>query len=285
MKIICPPQINAYFARKLKKRLISLVLVVGIDIGSLTGKIAVLAVEPNGIRQKFSYIKRVGYNPSAVAKELIDLAKKSLNVEKEDFTYIISTGYGRKLVSAANKSITEITCHATGAFFINPAIRTIIDIGGQDSKVIRINDQGQVQDFEMNDKCSAGTGRFLEVMANALETDIAEFGRLALDSPTPALISNTCTVFAESEVISRLNQGINRIDIIAGIHETIAQKIAALAARVGIKKSIALTGGVALNPGVKLMLEKQINVPIEVPSDPQIIGALGAALLSSKYAN
>ncbi|MHA2304941.1 MAG: acyl-CoA dehydratase activase [Candidatus Hodarchaeales archaeon] len=262
-----------------------MVLVVGIDIGSLTGKIAVLAVEPNGVRQKFTYIKRVGYNPSAIANQLIDLAMNALNIEKSDFNYIISTGYGRKLVSFANKSITEITCHATGAFFINPTIRTIIDIGGQDSKVIRINDQGQVQDFEMNDKCSAGTGRFLEVMANALETDIAEFGRLALDSTSPASISSTCTVFAESEVISRLNQGIKRIDIIAGIHKTIAQKIAALSARVGITKSIALTGGVALNPGVKLMLEKQINAPIEVPSDPQIIGALGAALLSSKYAN
>ena len=258
-------------------------LVAGIDIGSLTAKIVVLKIQDKKIVDRFSSLKKVGYAPGNVANNLLIEAKKYFQTDSLD--YVISTGYGRRMVTESNKSITEITCHALGAHFSNPTIQTIIDVGGQDSKVIRINLKGQVQDFEMNDKCSAGTGRFLEVMANALETDIAEFGRLALDSTSPASISNTCTVFAESEVIPRLNQGINRIDIIAGIHQTIAQKIAALASRVGITKSIALTGGVALNPGVKLMLEKQINAPIEVPSNPQIIGALGAALLSSKYAN
>lgn len=261
----------------------NLVFAVGIDIGSLTGKIVVLFVEEKGIIQKYSLIKRVGYNPTSIADELLHSANSFLNIELRDISYIISTGYGRKLVSFANRAITEITCHASGAYFINPAIRTIIDIGGQDSKVIRINDQGQVQDFEMNDKCSAGTGRFLEVMADALEVELSDFGRLALDSTNPASISSTCTVFAESEVISRLNQGANRIDIIAGIHRTISQKIATLIARVGVQKSVALTGGVALNPGVKVMLEEQINMPIEVPSEPQCIGALGAALIASKF--
>ncbi|MHA2225489.1 MAG: acyl-CoA dehydratase activase [Candidatus Hodarchaeales archaeon] len=253
---------------------------VGIDVGSLTVKIVVL--NSNG-QKLFTSLRRVGYNPSGVANKLIEEAKKETG--KAKFEYIISTGYGRKLVNIANKSVTEITCHATGAFFINPGFRTIIDIGGQDSKVIQIDSQGQIQNFEMNDKCSAGTGRFLEVMANALEVDLADFGNYALLSTDPVSISNTCTVFAESEIISRINQGANRIDVIAGIHETIANKISALTARVGIHSIVALTGGVALNPGVKNMLERQLNVAIEVPQNPQIVGALGAALLAIKELN
>lgn len=257
-------------------------LVAGIDIGSLTAKIIVLAVSnrnSDGVHQKYSFIRRVGYNPTGVSRDLIKKAKKA--VEAENFEYIVSTGYGRKLVQA-DENVTEITCHAKGAFFLNSIIRTIVDIGGQDSKVIQINDRGQVQDFEMNDKCSAGTGRFLEVMASALEVEISEFGNQALVSTNPASISSTCTVFAESEVISRLNQGANRLDIIAGIHKTIATKIAALTARVGINSLVALTGGVALNLGVKKMLEDQLNVVIEVPEHPQLTGALGAALIASE---
>ena len=258
-------------------------LVAGIDIGSLTAKIVVLAIsngENYDPEQRYSFIRRVGYNPAGVAKDLVNKATEAIDIENID--YIVSTGYGRKLAQA-NENITEITCHAKGAFFVNSKFRTIVDIGGQDSKVIQINDRGQVQDFEMNDKCSAGTGRFLEVMADALEVDITDFGTQALISTNPASISSTCTVFAESEVISRLNQGANRLDIIAGIHKTIATKIAALTARVGINEVVALTGGVALNPGVKKMLEKQLNVTIEVPDHPQMIGALGAALIASEH--
>lgn len=258
-------------------------LVAGIDIGSLTAKIVILAIsntKGTKIQQKYSFIRRVGYNPAGVAESLVKNAKKTLKVKK--FAYIVSTGYGRKL-APSNENITEITCHATGAFFVNNNIRTIIDIGGQDSKVIQINAQGQITDFEMNDKCSAGTGRFLEVMANALEVEISEFGHQALISKTPASISSTCTVFAESEVISRLNQGANRLDIIAGIHKTIATKISTLATRVGIHPIVALTGGVALNPGMKHMLGEHLGVPVEVPQNPQMIGAMGAALIASKH--
>jgi predicted CoA-substrate-specific enzyme activase len=255
-------------------------LVAGIDIGSLTAKIIVLAISSNDLEQRYSFIRRVGYNPAGVAKDLVTKATEAIHVENID--YIVSTGYGRKLAQA-NENITEITCHAKGAFFVNSDIRTIVDIGGQDSKVIQINDRGQVQDFEMNDKCSAGTGRFLEVMADALEVEMADFGTQALISTNPASISSTCTVFAESEVISRLNQGADRLDIIAGIHKTIATKIAALTARVEINEVVALTGGVALNPGVKKMLENQLSVTIEVPDHPQMIGALGAALIASEH--
>ena len=179
--------------------------------------------------------------------------------------------------------MTEITCHAIGAHYSNPSIQTIIDVGGQDSKVIRINNQGKVQDFDMNDKCSAGSGRFLEVMADALEVSIEEFGELGLKSASPSKISSTCTVFAESEVISRLNQGANRNDIIAGIHKAIVNKIVALSARVGIEPNVALTGGVALNPAVKVLLENSLGLEIIIPETPQLNGAIGAALLAQKY--
>ena len=258
-----------------------MVFVAGIDIGSLTAKIVVLEIQDGDLEKKFSRIQKVGYAPESVATKLIAKAQSSLNIDKFDF--MVSTGYGRKLVHDAQKSVTEITCHALGAYYSNPSIQTIIDIGGQDSKVIIINDQGQVQDFEMNDKCSAGSGRFLEVMADALEVPLNEFGLLALKSEDPCFISSTCTVFAESEVISRVNQGENRVDIIAGIHQAIVSKTVALSARVGIEPEIALTGGVALNPAVKIMLEKDLKTKIITPKEPQMNGALGAALLSKKY--
>ncbi len=255
--------------------------VIGIDVGSLTAKIVLLQVIEERIEQKYSELQKVGHSPKNIALNLISKAKQSNNDQTIDF--IVSTGYGRKLVDVADKSITEITCHAAGAFYTDPNIRTIIDIGGQDSKVITVNESGQVQDFEMNDKCSAGSGRFLEVMAEALEVSIENFGVLGLKSKNPSVVSNTCTVFAESEVISRLNQGANRIDVIAGIHEAIVNKIIALSARVGVKSEVSLTGGVALNPSVKILLQKGLNKDVTVPKCPQMNGALGAALLAKKF--
>jgi len=253
--------------------------VAGIDIGSLTAKIVVIKSEDSHLIRKFSKLQKVGYNPSKVAH---NLKEEGLNALKlKNFDYIVSTGYGRRLIDA-DKIITEITCHAKGAHYINANVRTIIDIGGQDSKVIRINKTGQVQEFEMNDKCSAGTGRFLEVMANALEVEITEFGTHALESTNPVAISNICTVFAESEVIGRINQGANRNDVIAGIHSSIASKISMLAAKVGVQREVILTGGVALNSGVRIMLERNLETPILLPEDPQSIGALGAALIAAQ---
>jgi predicted CoA-substrate-specific enzyme activase len=254
-------------------------LVAGIDVGSLTVKIVVLERNGSSILTRFKLLEKAGYAPGEVAKRMISQAKAFVQDESLDF--IVSTGYGRRLVNT-QKSVTEITCHAMGAHHTNPSIQTIIDIGGQDSKVIRINKRGQVQDFEMNDKCSAGSGRFLEVMANALEVSLEDFGVLGLKSTNPCAISSTCTVFAESEVISRLNQGANRIDVIAGIHHAIINKIDALSARVGITPDICLTGGVALNPSVKVLLEKALDNEIIIPPEPQMNGALGAALLALK---
>jgi len=256
-------------------------LVAGIDIGSLTAKIVVIRVQDKKIIDRFSSLKKAGYAPGNVASSLLNEAKKYFETDSLDF--IVSTGYGRKLVTESQKSVTEITCHAIGAHYSNQTIQTIIDIGGQDSKVIRVNLKGQVQDFEMNDKCSAGSGRFLEVMADALEVEMDKFGSQALKSANPCTISSTCTVFAESEVISRLNQGAKRNDIIAGIHKAIVNKIVALSARVGIEPNVALTGGVALNPAVKILLEKALGLEIFISDNPQLNGALGEAILAQKF--
>jgi predicted CoA-substrate-specific enzyme activase len=191
-----------------------------------------------------------------------------------------STGYGRSLVDFAQKSVTEITCHSIGVHQLNRDVRLLIDVGGQDSKVIKIGESGRPTDFELNDKCSAGTGRFLEVMARVLEVSIDELGPFALRSKSPCTISSTCTVFAESEVVGRIGAGESAIDIAAGIHQAMASKIGTLSKRVGIVPPVCVTGGVALNPAFRFYLSKQLGADLWMPDNPQLTGALGAALLS-----
>jgi predicted CoA-substrate-specific enzyme activase len=192
----------------------------------------------------------------------------------------ISTGYGRSLIDFAEKSVTEITCHSIGVHHLNPSIRLLIDIGGQDSKVIRVGENGRPTDFELNDKCSAGTGRFLEVMARVLEVSIDELGPFALQSNSPCMISSTCTVFAESEVVGRIGAGESPKDIAAGVHAAMASKISTLSKRVGVVTPVCVTGGVALNPAFRYYLSKQLGAELWMPDNPQITGALGAALLA-----
>ncbi len=170
---------------------------------------------------------------------------------------IVSTGYGRNSVKFADKTFTEIMAHAAGAYFLNPKIRTIIDIGGQDSKAMALDEKGKVKNFVMNDKCAAGTGRFLEVMARALEVNLDEFGAMSLQSKLPSKISSLCTVFAESEVISLIARGEKRPDIIAGIHESIAARVSSMLARVGVAEPVMITGGVARNAGVVDALDEE----------------------------
>jgi predicted CoA-substrate-specific enzyme activase len=176
--------------------------------------------------------------------------------------------------------ITEITCHARGAFFVHPETRTVIDIGGQDSKVIRLDGQGRNVDFQMNDKCAAGTGRFLEVMAHALEVNLEDLGGLSLSAQRTIQISSMCTVFAESEVVSLIAENQPKEVIIRGLHDAIADRILGLVRRVGVEEKVTLTGGVAKNEGVVRALEERLAVRLFVPPEPQIIGALGAALLA-----
>jgi predicted CoA-substrate-specific enzyme activase len=182
------------------------------------------------------------------------------NLSEADIGFMVTTGYGRNMVCFGNKSITEISCHARGAQYLNPEVRTVIDIGGQDSKVISLNGAAGVVNFAMNDKCAAGTGRFLEVMAQALEVPIEEMGALSLKSRDPATISSICTVFAESEVISLVAQKRSRTDIVAGIHESISRRMHSLVSQVGVNQPVIMSGGVAKNAGVVRALERLLEL-------------------------
>jgi predicted CoA-substrate-specific enzyme activase len=190
------------------------------------------------------------------------------------------TGYGRHLVAREvnARTISEIKAHALGARHLFPDCRTVIDIGGQDSKVTLLSDSGDVQKFEMNDRCAAGTGRFLEVMAATLEVGIAELGTLALKASRAVQISSLCTVFAESEVVSLISQGEESSAIAMALHEAVAARVSGMARRVGVRERIVFSGGAALNPCLRKLLSEKLGAQITVPDNPQIVGALGAAL-------
>jgi len=254
---------------------------IGLDVGSTTTKGVLIDTEGTILAK---YLLTTGASAQKASQRVLEeLALGS--GESLTGVPIVSTGYGRKQVAIPHRSVTEITCHAVGVHMLNADIRTLIDVGGQDSKVIRIGPNGRPTDFELNDKCSAGTGRFLEVMARVLETQIEELGPLALKAHKPCPISSTCTVFAESEVIGRIGEGNAPADIAAGIHEAMAAKIASLTRRVGIKPPVGLTGGVALNPAFQSFLLTQLATPLWLPDIPQYTGAYGAALLALKHLN
>ncbi|MRR15372.1 MAG: 2-hydroxyglutaryl-CoA dehydratase [Deltaproteobacteria bacterium] len=252
-------------------------LTAGIDIGSITAKAAL--VEDGKIRA--AKIIFTGYNAEAAGVKVYEELLAEAGLDRSAVSKIVATGYGRNSVKFADKTFTEIMAHASGAHFLNPAIRTIIDIGGQDSKAISLDEKGKVKNFVMNDKCAAGTGRFLEVMARALEVNLDEFGALSLTSAQPAKISSLCTVFAESEVISLIARGEKRQDIIAGIHESIAARVSSMVARIGVAEPVMITGGVARNSGVVEALANKLGVGIAVSPYAQVNGAVGAAVLAS----
>ncbi|MEM3762282.1 MAG: acyl-CoA dehydratase activase [Archaeoglobaceae archaeon] len=249
----------------------------GIDIGSITAKCMILK---NGKILGYK-ITKAKPDLEGTAKEIFEDTLRTVGLKREEIEKIVATGYGRNMVSFADKKITEISCHAVGASFLIPQTGTVIDIGGQDSKVIAV-ENGKVIGFVMNDKCAAGTGRFVEVMANALGLKIEEVGVLALKATKKVQISSTCTVFAESEVISYLSAGEKLENIIAGVCDAIASRIVSMANRVGIRREVVLTGGVAKNLGVRKAIEEKLGVGVLVPEEPQIVGALGAAVLGSK---
>jgi len=249
----------------------------GIDIGSITAKAAIF----DDGKVTATKVIFTGYNAEAAGLRVYEEVLADAEIDKNSVAKIVSTGYGRNSVKFADKSYTEIMCHATGAHFFDPHVRTIIDIGGQDSKAILLDDRGKVKNFVMNDKCAAGTGRFLEVMARAMEVNLDEFGAMSVKSKQPSKISSLCTVFAESEVISLIAKGEQRQDIIAGIHESIAARISSMAGRVGIKEPVMITGGVAKNAGVVHALENKLGVKIEVSPYAQVNGAIGAAFLAA----
>ena len=251
---------------------------VGIDVGSITSK-AVLMKDGLILASRVVF---TGYNVESAARKVFDEVLAEVGLPPEAVRRIVATGYGRKGVSFAHESLTEIFCHAAGAYYQNPDIRFIIDIGGQDSKAILLDDVGRVKNFTMNDKCAAGTGRFLEVMARAMEVNLEAFGDLSFHADLPAKISSLCTVFAESEVISLISKGASRENIIAGIHESIGTRVSAMAKRVGLRAPVMMTGGVAKNKGVVQALEEKLGLPMEVSPYAQVNGAIGAAYLAWK---
>ena len=250
----------------------------GIDIGSITAKAAVMR---DGVLLGTRVIF-TGYNSEAAGRRVFEELLGELGLEAEAIGGIVATGYGRKSVTFADKALTEIMCHAAGAHYLDPSIRSLIDIGGQDSKAVVMDERGRVMNFTMNDKCAAGTGRFLEVMARALEADLDEFGTLSLKAERPAQISSLCTVFAESEVISLIAKGETRENIIAGIHAAIASRVSAMASRIGLTSPVMMTGGVARNIGVVRALETAIGVLVTVSPHAQVNGAIGAACLAGR---
>ena len=250
--------------------------VLGVDSGS-TSTNAVLMNDRREIVA--SAVLRTGAKAGDSAGKVLEAVLKKAKLKKEDLALIVSTGYGRVSIPYADRNITEITCHAKGARYFDPNVRTILDIGGQDSKAIHLAPDGEVADFAMNDKCAAGTGRFLEAMARTLEVSIDELGPISLKSKHHVEISSMCTVFAESEVISLIAQNREKADIAAGVHRAIAGKSAALLSRVSPEPPYMMTGGVAKNPGVVRALEEKLCEKLLVCPDPEIVGAAGAALL------
>lgn len=249
----------------------------GLDIGSVNAKCVILKND-----------QVVGYSlvPTRISAERsgVTALEKALEMAKlsaSEIQSLVATGYGRVSVPFADKTITEITCHARGAYAMNPNTRTIIDMGGQDCKAIRLDEDGNVVDFAMNDKCAAGTGRFLEVMAKAFDIELEELGPLSLKATEMVSMSSTCTVFAESEVISLMARGENPANILSGVHYAVANRIAGMFARVGIEDEVFFTGGVAKNVGMRKSLEEKFGKKIVLSKgDPQLAGAFGAALFA-----
>ena len=249
----------------------------GIDAGAATTK-AVLLRE-DGIA---GYVIRgTGCNFLSVAEAVYSDLLATTGIAKEEVARVYATGYGRGSISFAGGTVSEITAHARGVHLLYPEARGIIDVGGQDSKVIALED-GRVTDFLMNDRCAAGTGRFLEYTARSLEVPVEDLGALALTSVHPAGITSMCTVFAETEVISLRARGIAKEDIAAGLIQGIAGRIVSMAKQLGLSERVAFVGGVAKNAGMRAALEKGLGIPLCVPPEPQITGALGAAITARK---
>ena len=256
-------------------------IVAGVDAGSLSTEAALVNEKGELISQ--SVVLMGGCSPKA-SEEALDVALQKVNLTVEDLSYIVATGCGREISPYANARVTEITCLAQGSFNLFPSCRTIIDIGGQDTKVIRVNDRGIVSEFDMNDKCAAGTGRFLEVMANALGVGLEEMGELSLQFEEDLQISSVCTVFAESEVISLQSQGKRVNDILRGIHKAIADRTIGLLERIGVESDVVMTGGVAKNIGVVRALEEKLGLSLLIPEEPQTVGAIGGARIALQKA-
>jgi len=249
----------------------------GVDVGSTQTKAAI--INETGVIVSRA-LTDTGANVMRAAEEAFQHALRSGDLREEEVEYVIGTGYGRYKVTFGNAQVTEISCHGRGAVHMFPATRTVLDMGGQDTKAIRVAPTGEIFDFCMNDKCAAGTGRFLGAASSALDIPLAELGLTALRGDRPVKISTTCTVFAESEVLSWLGKGKRIEDILLGVHESIASRSVGLLRRVGIEDQVTFTGGVAKNQAMVETLNKRLGLTVNVSDDSHYMGALGAALFA-----
>ena len=249
----------------------------GIDIGSTMTKVVIMS--GTAIT---SVIKATGPEQRKLANHVMEESLSRAGITLDKINYIVATGYGRINVPFADKQITEISCHAKGVHEQIPAARTIIDIGGQDSKGIKLDSNGRIVDFVMNDKCAAGAGRFIELIAESLGIKLEDMGKLSLKAKNDVTISSTCTVFAEQEVITKLAEGTPLADLIAGIHKAIAIRIIGLINRLKIEPVVVVTGGGAKNVGLVKALETRLGMPVIIPPEPLLTGAIGAAVLAKE---
>jgi (R)-2-hydroxyacyl-CoA dehydratese activating ATPase len=250
----------------------------GVDAGSRAIKAVVFDTDAN--RVAATGIRDQGIAQAELAEELLGEILQENGIARDDVARCVATGYGRDMIAFANTTITEITCHARGVYHEHPAAKTVVDIGGQDSKLLRLDGNGTVRDFAMNDRCAAGTGRFMEVVAERLDVHLSELGSLAAAADKPAAISSMCVVFAETEIIGLLASGETPANIVAGVQTSIASRIASMAGR-NVAEPVFFTGGVALVPGMDRVLENSLGHPVTVAEHPQFTGALGAALLAT----
>lgn len=254
----------------------------GIDAGSRTIKMVLLDNDSGKVLGQG--LSDQGIEQATLAASLFDRILQECSLARGDVKRVVATGYGRNVVDFADTTVTEITCHARGVRHVAPAAATIVDIGGEDSKLIRLDGDGKVRDFAMNDRCAAGTGRFLEVVAKQLDASLDDLGAMAAQSDSPAAISSMCVVFAETEIIGLLAAHTPREDIAAGVQAAIAARVAGMAGR-RVDGPIVFTGGVALISGMKDAMEAVLEQSVEVAPDPQMTGALGAALLAANGSN
>ncbi|MCO5161343.1 MAG: acyl-CoA dehydratase activase [Mesorhizobium sp.] len=250
--------------------------VMGVDFGSTTAKTVILDLKGNIVSHAVAHMGAVSGNG---VKQSMKDALEAAALTQADIGRTVSTGYGRRMLDEADKNYTEITCHARGAVAMVPGARLVIDIGGQDSKVISVDANGLVSQFAMNDRCAAGTGKFLEVLARAMEIPLEDMGATALAAQEKLKISSMCATFAETEVISLLAEGHPKTDVLGAVHKAIASRTLGLVGRVGKKGPVVMTGGVANNPAAVHYIQEELQMPLILPDVPQIAGALGAALI------
>ncbi len=251
--------------------------VMGVDFGSTTGKTVILAGDGT---QVAGCVSQQGTVSAEGAQASIAGALAQAGLTQDDIAFTVSTGYGRRMLDVSDRSFTEITCHARGAVELHPDVRLVIDIGGQDSKVIAIDDQGLVRTFAMNDRCAAGTGKFFEVLARAMELPIDELGPMAMTAQEQIVVSSMCATFAETEVVSLMAEGKRKQDILYGVHAAVAKRTSGMVAKVGKATPAVMTGGVAKNSAAVQHIEQALGIELQIPDAPQLAGALGAALFA-----